>query len=58
MDPSGTRKTMRRSIVKDILGNLEIVFYIAVIEGAQGARYLGIYDSAKIFWEPRRMPRC
>ena len=42
MDPSGTRNTMRRSIVKDILGNLEIVPRIAIGEGGQGARYLKI----------------
>ena len=42
MDPSGTRNTMRRSIVKDSFSNIEIVFCIAVVEGAQGARYLGI----------------
>ena len=42
MDPSGTRNTMRRSTAIDISGNLEIVFCIAVVEGAQRARYLGI----------------
>ena len=42
MDPSGTRNTMKRSIVKDSVSNLEIVFCIAVVEGAQGAKYLGI----------------
>ena len=42
MDPSGTRNTMRKAILKDVLGNLEIAFFIAVVEHAQGARYLGI----------------